>query len=683
MRVKIFFVILLLFLFQASITCNPQIDSLKRILNSGSLSDEARFGVLMDITRLISPVSFDSAIKYGLGAMEAANETGNNYNIAAASKLIGTIYYRQYNYVNALDYFQQALRINRELNNLQALPACYNNLGLVYNNLGYYEEALKNHLKQLSYNEGLNNKKGVAISNRHIGNVYNSMGENQKALEYYQNSKTISEQLGDTNSIGTSLINLGVANMSLKNYNTALDNFMQALAIKERLEDTKDIAKIYSNLGVIYRTLEKFELARNYFHKGLELNESMNDKRGMTVSLINLGDVYIDLRKFQMSFDYLKRALVLAQETDLKKSLMEAYKSLSNWYELQGEFKNALDYYKLQASLSDSLFNIEKSRQIKDLQIVYEVEKKDKEILEQSISIQAYQSSQLYFLLAILIILGVASVFYYRYRLKKRVNRELEIKIAEALTKQKEQQQIIVHQASLTSLGELAAGIAHEIKQPLQNISLSNETLDMEIREEEPEMEFIAKTVKDIYEDIKRIKFIINEISNFSRGQQDELCEPFNVNTRIQNAFLLTRTRFANRRIDVKFTLDEHIPEIVGNPYKFEQVIVNFLNNAKDAIEEKAEKTKGDFNKWMTVKSFSDGDDVVVEVSDNGIGISEDSKTNIFLPFFTTKALGKGTGLGLSISLGIIKEMNGFIELESELMKGTTMRVKIPVVAVG
>ena len=285
----------------------------------------------------------------------------------------------------------------------------------------------------------------------------------------------------------------------------------------------------------------------------------------------------------------------------------------------------------------------------------------------------------MYYLLALFLFLGIAFIFYYRYRLKKRTNRELEIKIAEALKKQKEQQQIIVHQASLTSLGELAAGIAHEIKQPLQNILLTTESLDMENREEQPDREYIGKSVRDIYEDIKRIRFIINEISNFSRGQQEEMCEPFNINTRIKNAFSLARTKFSNRRIDVQFLLDEKIPEIKGNPYKFEQVMVNFFNNAKDAIEEKAEKSEEAFEKRMIVKSYSDGKNVIVEVNDNGIGVSDESKTNIFLPFFTTKALGKGTGLGLSISLGIIKEMNGFIELESTLMKGTTMRVKIPV----
>ena len=676
---KIFFGTFILFLCLASAAGNPGPDSLKMILNSKSLSADERFDALIGLALINFRVSLDTALVYGLDALGFAKSIENSYSVAEASKLVGSVYYLQNNYVEALDYFKQALRINRELNNTVALPACYNNLGLVYNNLGYYNEALKNHLNQLSYNEELDNQRGVAISNRHIGNVYNNMGENRKALEYYENARTISEQLGDTNAIGTSLINLGVANMSLKNYPSALDNFSQALAIKQKFDDKKDIAKIYSNLGVIYRDEKKFEMAIDYFYLGLKLHESMNDRRGITVSLLNLGAVYLDIKQYKKSFGYIERALALATEIDMKKSVMEANKTLSKWYGSQADYKLALEYFKLQATLSDSLFNIEKSRQIRDLQIVYEVEKKDKEILEQSISIREYQSRQLYYLLAFMLILGLAFIFYYRYRLKKRVNRELEVKIAAALKKQKEQQQIIVHQASLTSLGELAAGIAHEIKQPLQNISLSNESLDMENGEDDPDKEFISKTVKDIYEDIKRIKFIINEISNFSRGQQEELCESFNVNTRIQNAFSLARTRFSNRRIDVKFDLDENIPDIEGNPYKFEQVVVNFFNNAKDAIEERAEKTKKEFNKGMIVKSFSDGKMVIVEVSDNGVGVSEEIKTNIFLPFFTTKALGKGTGLGLSISLGIIKEMNGFIELESESMKGTTMRVKIPV----
>jgi C4-dicarboxylate-specific signal transduction histidine kinase len=338
----------------------------------------------------------------------------------------------------------------------------------------------------------------------------------------------------------------------------------------------------------------------------------------------------------------------------------------------------ALEYYTQMTALKDSLLNIEKSKQIKNLQIVYEVEKKEKEILAQSLSIDRLKANQFYFLLAILVAMFLAFTGYYRYRTKKKLNRQLQEKITEALRKEKEQQQIIVHQSSLTSLGELAAGIAHEIKQPLQNISLVNEGLLLETTEEHIDPGFVKSSVNDINEGIKRIKFIINEIGNFSRGQQQQIIEWFDVNTRIENAFSLARTRFSNRRIDVRFDLDKSIPEFQGNPYKFEQVVVNFFNNAKDAVEEKAATQTVDFEKKMIVRSYSSGNFINIEVEDNGVGIAGDIKTKMFLPFFTTKPLGKGTGLGMSISLGIAKEMGGTIEIESTLNQGTLMRLKLP-----
>jgi len=670
----------LLLIFQLSLFgANPQIDSLENILRNGnSLTEGQKCDILNLLSKKYLRLSPQKSVEYGMAAFGIATKTEDETRSAVALKNIGSAYYLQSDYVHGLDFFKQALEVNLEINNREEIAASYNNLGLIYNNLGYYQEALKNHLSQLKINEEDKNLKGIAISKRNIGNIYNNLGENDKAIDYYQSAGDISEQLGDTNSVATTLINLGVVNMEIGEFDKSRVYFDRALNIKERMKDVGNIAIIYSNLGVIQRSLGNYPLAVENSQKALQLYTSLKNKQGEAITLINLADVNLKLSNPAKSLEYLSQALKIAEEIDSKKIIRDAYQMLSEWYKANGDYKKSLEYFSLQSALQDSLFSIEKSKQIRNLQIVYEVEKKEKEILGQRVSIQKLKNSQFYLGLAIIIVLAAVFVVYFRYRLKQKINRQLEMKIAEALRKQNEQQQIIVHQASLTSLGELAAGIAHEIKQPLQSISLATESLGMEITEAAPDMRFIGETVKEIFEDIKRIKFIINEISNFSRGQQDSFIEAFNVNTHIKNAFSLARTRFSNRRIDVEFDLDENLPEIVGNPYKFEQVIVNFFNNAKDAIDEKAEKTTSGFDRYMNVKSHTDGKFVIIEVADNGIGIPETIKTNIFLPFFTTKTLGKGTGLGLSISLGIIKEMNGFIELESEEMKGTTMRVKIP-----
>lgn len=658
---------------------DAKIDSLENVLQSDTqMSETERADLLIILSRKYLRVSPNQSVTYGKQALQLMQNNQKNKGIADAAKVLGTAYFMQSDFANALEYFNLALKKNLEINNTGELAASYNNVGVVYNRLGYYELALKNHLEQLKINEENNNLRGIAISNSNIGNIYNNMKENDKALEYYLEAKEISEQLQDTNAVANALINLGVVSMELEDYPQSIIYFNQALDMKQKVGDRINIGVIYSNLGLAYRSMENYNRALDFFNKSYDISNSVNNRQGVAIAITNLGDLHMKLNNLQKSKEFLDQALRIARQIDSKQLIRDIYKYLSQWHETRGDFEASLDDYKRMTALKDSILDTEKSRQIRNLQIVYEVEKKEKEILEQRVSIQKLEANQFYLLLAIVIALAIAFVVYYRYQSKKKLNRELEKKITEALRRQKEQQQIIVHQASLTSLGELASGIAHEIKQPLQNISLSNESLEMESMEESPDREFIATSTKNIKEDIKRIKFIINEISNFSRGQQEQIKEWFNINTRIENAFSLARTKFANRNINVAFNLDSTLPDIEGNPYKFEQVIVNFLNNAKDAIEEKTRRSDDAFDKQIKVHSFGDDTHIYVEVSDNGIGVPENIKTNIFLPFYTTKPLGKGTGLGLSISLGIAKEMGGFIEIESGHMKGTTMRLKIP-----
>ncbi len=673
--------ILLLFLFVsvALFSEGTEIDSLKKVVAKNHFSSNtAKVETIILLSRKQVYTSPDEAMANGMLALEIAGEAEDKLLIAKAAKHVGTLFFWQSDFKNALRYYNIVLKNNIEADNINGLAASYNNLGVIYNRLGNYSLALENHLQQLKINEETVNIKGIAISNRNIGNIYTNMSEYTIALEYYHKALNISEQLKDTNSLATTLINMGVASMELEYYNQAIQYFNKALSIKIQLDDKRNIGLIYSNLGVVYNSRKDYEIAVDYFHKGLEISKQINHRQSMASAMMNLGDVYLKQGYSKKSYDYLIQALNIATIIDSKQLISDVYNSLSIWYETENDYFQALEYYKKMSVLKDSLLNMEKSKQIKNIQIVYEVEKKEKEILEQSSSIDRLRANQFYLLLAIVVVLFLAFIVYYRYRTKKRLNRQLEVKITEALRKEKEQQQIIVHQSSLTALGELAAGIAHEIKQPLQNISLVNEGLQIESFEESIDNKFVASSAKDIFEGIKRIKFIISEISNFSRGQQEHIMEWFDVNTRIENAFSLARTKFSNRRIDVQFDLNLETPEIQGNPYKFEQVIVNFFNNAKDAIEEKAGKLSTEFHKKMIVRSYTTKGFINIEVEDNGTGVPDASKTKIFLPFFTTKEIGKGTGLGLSISLGIAKEMGGFIEIVSSENTGTLMRLKLP-----
>jgi signal transduction histidine kinase len=132
--------------------------------------------------------------------------------------------------------------------------------------------------------------------------------------------------------------------------------------------------------------------------------------------------------------------------------------------------------------------------------------------------------------------------------------------------------------------------------------------------------------------------------------------------------------------IEIKLELDEDLPDIRAEHNRLEQVFINLVTNAIDAMDEKDQKIEGPVEKILAIKTFVQENKVVIIVSDTGIGMSEKVKNKIFEPFFTTKETGKGTGLGTSISFGIIKDYGGIIEIESVEGEGASFTIKFPVI---
>jgi len=184
--------------------------------------------------------------------------------------------------------------------------------------------------------------------------------------------------------------------------------------------------------------------------------------------------------------------------------------------------------------------------------------------------------------------------------------------------------------------------------------------------------------LKDMLDDIERIRRIIDHIRMFSRNQKDERKRPFEVNKSIENGFRLIRKLYERERIETVFDLESNLPDISGNPFKYEQVVLNLLSNAKDAVVSKRKDGEESYRPKIYIRTFMNEDLVILEVRDNGTGIPMENLQSIFLPFYTSKKVGEGTGLGLSISFGIVKEMNGFIDAESEPGEFSRFFVKIP-----
>jgi len=247
------------------------------------------------------------------------------------------------------------------------------------------------------------------------------------------------------------------------------------------------------------------------------------------------------------------------------------------------------------------------------------------------------------------------------------------------ITHRKKLERQMIHNDRMTTLGEMATGIAHEINQPLNTLSiLFDNMLLAASKENSLPKSYLEKKTEKIYDNIFRIKNIIDHVRVFSRSQDDAIYSSFEVNESIKNAASMISEQFRHKMIELDIDLSDALPPAFGNTYQFEQVILNLLINSKDAIEELETLLEKPLEKKVAIRTYQLSKLIIVEVKDNGIGIKPEELEKIMLPFYTTKEAGKGTGLGLSITFGIIKEMKGEIAFQSEPLKGTKVKIKLP-----
>ena len=280
-----------------------------------------------------------------------------------------------------------------------------------------------------------------------------------------------------------------------------------------------------------------------------------------------------------------------------------------------------------------------------------------------------------------------------------------EIEERKRITKElKNKQKQLLQSEKLASIGQLAAGVAHEINNPmnyiinnidtlkdyinvLQDIIKNYEDLEQAIGEQDllkqsdtikaisaiktkQDLAFIRedipKLLSSTLEGSERIVDIVQSLTTFSRQEKDEL-EDADINQILESTLKITHNE-TKYKCDIKKML-QPLPKIPCHPGELKQVFINLIVNAAHAIEEKG---------TITLSTSHEGDYIIIKISDTGHGIAKDNLDKLFLPFFTTKSEGKGTGLGLSISYGIIESHHGSIKVESEIGQGTSFIIKLP-----
>lgn len=598
----------------------------------------------------------------------------------------------------ALKYYNLALSKAQNSASSRYLPQIHNNMGNLYLKVGSFAESLKHYQRALHIRQMQKDPNGLANALRNLSIYYLKTGDYTRSLEYQFEALEKKQEVGDESEIAAILSSISVIYRNMEDYPNALVYNRKAIDLYRKLNNKSKLASSYNNLGVLH-------LARGDLHQALDsyllaynMKSDSQDQQSILASLVNLADISMKLGRFQKAGEYLKAAEEIKQRTQYYELSRLFYKLYAEYYEVLGKHRDALHYFKAYHSISDSLQSLENSRQLNELEVKYELGEKERniELLKRNneLSMQELKTSRRlrnYLFIIILLVLLITLILIWRYRsvllISKQLqtskdnlnslNLKLEQRVIEEVDKRRAQEHRALRQSRLALLGELAAGISHELNQPMQTLSLTLENIKDAIADKDLDAEYLERKLGYLFGDIQRMQEVIDHIRRFSRPTDDTQDLRFDAITGIRNAVNLVKERFEKNSLLIELKECQAPCLTRGNAIKFEHVILNLLTNARDAIQSNI--SDGVIQQgWIRISSVRVGSSLEISVEDNGCGIPAQFQQKVFDLFFSTKSADQGTGLGLAISLGTLKAMGASISFSSDPPHGTCFKLIIP-----
>ena len=412
-------------------------------------------------------------------------EQQKNYKLQSkAFTLLGYLQDDIGNFSKAKQYYQRSLALNLSKGTKKSIGLDYSNLGLNAENAGDLLVAIDWHSKALQIREEIKDTFGISASNNNIGNIYGRQGDNLKALSYFLKSLNIIEQMGDDQKLPPQLNNIAIIYFHLNNYEKALEYYSRALDIWKKngnkegiaivssniikvysayklydkamvyanealriyieLDNKQGIAECYNAIGSIYSELKNYSKALDYFQKCLSIKLEMNDKSDIAVTYSNLASLYIETKQIDKAISNLDLDLPLAIENRLLGQQKEIYKYYFLAYKAKNKHELALKYHELYFAINDSVYNIESTKQLNELNTRYETDKKEKENkllqIENELSGKTIKQQKIvtYFIIGGLLIVSLLAFFIFKgLKVQKKANVIIS-KQKEEVDKQKE-----------------------------------------------------------------------------------------------------------------------------------------------------------------------------------------------------------------------------------------------------
>ncbi len=554
---------------------------------------------------------------------------------------------------------------------------------------GNYPLALEHGFKFLSLAKKKNDTLNTSIANAVLGECYYDMGEYNTSLKYYRENLRLAEMIY-MDQIYFPWANMAHVYHSLNQPDSAM---LYAKKAYGRIRDWNDTLFVSNILGDAYAGKANYDSA--FFQYEISIATSLRNHRQLErIDGYNgIAQIYKLKGNPDSAIWYLKKVLAEKTERSYPIGFLRATNMLADIYELQNKPDSSLKYLRIALAIKDNLFSREKTNAIQNIAFKEQEKKREIEASKLKYQNRLRMYSLLGGLIALLIIAGILlrnnrnkQKAYTSLQIQKQETDKQKSKAEQALQELKSTQNQLIQSEKMASLGELTAGVAHEIQNPLNfvnNFSEVNKELIGEMKNElnlgnTKEAILIANSIEENEEKInhhgKRADAIVKNMLQHSRtstGQKELTDINALADEYLQLSYHGLRAKNKNFNADLKTDFDDSIGKINIIPQDIGRVLLNLYNNAFYAVSERKNASTSsagqsdDYEPTVLVSTKKIDNRIELTVSDNGNGIPQNIVDKIFQPFFTTKPTGQGTGLGLSLSYDIIKAHGGELKVET------------------
>jgi len=610
------------------------------------------------------------------------------------------LYYALIRQDSSVFYYSKTIELAEKINDQHARFSAYAEMAFVLNSAGNYDKALEMDITALKIAENLTSNRLFSMARCYdiMGLINRRLNNDSIALDQCRLSMQLYEEAGRTRKLENEnngpFVNIALIYLKWKNLDSAYYYAkkcydMSAHFIKGREQPW--ISVVVSTIANVCEEMGKFKLAREYYQIGLETDNKFNTPLFRVRLYNNFARYFKRVGFLDSCIRYAEKSYQICRGHQFGEQTTDAAGLIAQSYELLNQPDSALKYTKLFLAAKDSIFNQSKLLQIQLLNI--DEGQRQKEIRRAINKAQENYSNKIryYILIATAgIFLLISLILYRNNRSKQIAHRKLEsqkteisdqrTKAEDALHELKSTQNLLVQSEKMASLGELTAGIAHEIQNPLNfvnNFSELNSELIAEMNDEIDkgnieQARTIANEIKGNEQKIthhgKRADSIVKGMLQHSRTSTGQMA-PTDINELADEFLRLSYQGFRTKDMGFNATLvthfDQQIDKINIISQDIGRVLVNFYNNAFYALAEKKKMKGEEYEPTISVTTKRMGEQLEIMIRDNGNGIPGKILDKIFQPFFTTKPTGQGTGLGLSMSYDMIKAHGGEISVNT------------------